>query len=106
MLDGILSTFIKYFFRFFEPYRPMLTFQDPAKSRLIRKVLLIIKGRGAEIFSKFRSPLPVSLESVRVPPCFLIGNLNTVAAMRCYTVKRTVAPDQNRLKTVKFDRFC
>ncbi len=41
-----IDTFIKYVFRFFEPYCPMLTFKDLAKSRHI-------KGRGAEIFSKF-----------------------------------------------------
>jgi hypothetical protein len=82
----------------------MLTFKGLAKSGPIRKVL--IKGRGAEIFSKFRPPHPVrALESVRAHPSFLIGNFNTVAAMRCFAVKRIVAPDQNRLKTVKFDRF-
>ncbi len=75
----------------------MLTFKGLAKSGPIRKVL--IKGRGEEIFSKFRPPHPMRApESVRAPPGFFIDSLNTVAAKRCFTVKKTVAPDQKRLK--------
>jgi hypothetical protein len=73
---------------------------DLAKSGLIRKVL--IKGRGAEVFSKFRPPHPVrALESVRALPCFFIGNLNIVAAMLCFAVKKTIAQDQNRSESTE-----